>query len=793
MSLLSKNGKLATLGGALVRYIQSCADKCCKKWYCHLPSYTCDQIEMNHISEHATQAECLQQCGDGVEHYCHTDYTCDTDPTGALASYPSKSSCEANCRADHLWYCCYLSTDFTRGSECQQGKCADEGLVRDGPFESEDECKESCESLYYCVRLAGTNGDDPADFQCVIDPTGQLVISGPTTQVLCEQYCSTRKKTIWCVDNKRCVVSYDGPPPECSFGVFCEEHDTYDECVADCLPEKWYCVTPGDPCQQLASPPAPGAPAYSSQAACDDECDSYYCCWVSQGDPTQGSYCQLGECDPGFERSGPHDDKKACEDDCHRIYCWSYNDITTPYSTVKVCQEDSPDGCTASYSCLGQPMTIFGPLEEERARAEEQAFKEAGFDTDLSQQPNGEWYLLYNCPRDQPAENCDNRICEGPLLPATCVNENVAKDSGPYGKLQECATICNPPTYKWYCKDNVCTKCCASGNCGGTIANCPDGVTLYDSAGECDGVCVGPPPCPPGQSLKWWLPDCGPGPCTPLCIDNDLTPCEGFPYDCDSEASCNAWLDAHPNPPCPPPTGPCGVPVPSSVTVNLCDFVDRAPLPFCLPDPDTGEPQAGYAAFFNQTVELTLLDFLLPDSIVWKGNLDLPAGWPRHELELQRGTETGNGCDYAYMSIQTLDGGQQCVNGFWGRNRDGVALPPYSDGWVFGTNTTSGPMALQTQETFWQNIGVTSGACRITFDCADCGPPEPPCAGESEQGTWQLEFCDEEDCTYVVCGQTGSGVGPKFLTLQACRDCHNLRETCSLDHPLCVLNRNPLP
>jgi hypothetical protein len=75
---------------------------------------------------------------------------------------------------------------------------------------------------------------------------------------------------------------------------------------------------------------------------------------------------------------------------------------------------------------------------------------------------------------------------------------------------------------------------------------------------------------------------------------------------------------------------------------------------------------------------------------------------------------------------------------------------------------------------------------------APCREP-PPCDGESEQGTWQLELCDEEDCKYVTCGQGGSGVGPKFLTQQACRDCHNLRETCSLDHPLCVLNRNPLP
>lgn len=663
MTLLTKGGVLAAVGGALKRFVAGCADACCGRWYCHLPAYTCDQNEPGHISEHATQAECLRLCEDRVEHFCHVDYECDTDPTDAIASYPSKSACEENCPKDYAWYCVYKSADYTKGSACQQGKGPDEGLVRSGPYKDKPECDAECESLYYCVLLNGFDGSQPEHYACVIDPTGHLVISGPTALALCESSCSTRRRTIWCVDNKRCVISYDGPPPECSFGVFCEEHGTYDECVADCLPEKWYCVTPGDPCQQLASPPAPGAPAYSSQAACDDECDNYYCCWVSQGDPTRGSYCQLGECDPGFERSGPHDDKKACEDDCHRIYCWSYNDITTPYSTVKVCQEDSPDGCTASYSCLGQPMIIFSPLEEERARAEEQAFKEAGFDTDLSQQPNGEWYLLYNCPRDQPAENCDNRICEGPLLPATCVNENVNKESGPYGKTSECEPVCNPPVYKYYCENQTCKKCCASGNCLAVDSPCPDGVTLYDTPALCEGACL--------------------------------------------------------------PQG-CGESVPTKVTVALCGFVDRSPLPDCLPDADTGVPQSGYAAVFNQTVELQLLDFLLPSAIVWKGTLTLPSGWPQHDLELTRGTEfDSNGCDYAYLGLYTVSGDSECVNGFWSRNRDGVALPPYRDGWTFGTNTTAGPKALQTQRSFWRNIGVTPGMCRITFGSARDGNPLP--------------------------------------------------------------------
>lgn len=652
MTLLSKEGKLASVGQALARFVASCVNACCGRWYCHTPNYTCDQNEPGHLSEHATREECLRQCGDSVEHYCHGDYKCDTDPTDAIATYPSKQACETNCAKDYAWYCVYISTDFTKGSVCQQGPGNDPGLIRSGPHPDKTTCDGACESLYYCVLLNGLDGSQPEHYACVVDPAGHLVISGPTSQATCEASCSTRRRTIWCVDNKRCVISFDGPPPECSFGVFCEEYDTYQECTAGCHPEQWYCVTPGQPCQQLSAPPTPDAIAYSTQAACNDACDDYYCCWVSN-DRTLGSYCQVGRCPPGMERSGPHQTKIECEGECHKIYCWSYNDITTPYQTVKVCQEDSPDGCVQNSSCLGTPGITFG--SEALARAKEQEYKTAGFVTELEQLPSGEWFLKYNCLRDQPPENCDNMICVGPLLTPTCTNENIKKESGPYGKKAECVPVCNPPVYNWYCENQTCVKCCAGGNCLSGDVPCPDGVTLHSSQQQCSDAC-------------------------------------------EPQA--------------------CGGPVPQTATVTICGLIDRSGGAACL---GVG---AGYSAAFNQTVQLSLWRELLPGALIWRGQMSIP-GLPTYQVELERGVGATVDLDCEYARLGISEDGLLCVSGYWLRNRDGVPLPPYGEGWTFATTTTPVQKALRTQNGFWRNMSVANGACRITFGAARAGSENP--------------------------------------------------------------------
>ena len=478
MALLRRNGVLVRLGAALSSAITTCIEKCCRKWYCHT-DYTCDQEEFGYISEHTTKDDCLRQCGDKVEHYCHTDLTCDTDPTDALASYPSRQACDEAC---DKWYCVYVSNDFSKGSICQKGPPEDPGRIRSGPYNTKEECDPKCENLYYCVHDPDLDPDDPDSYFCVVDPTGYLVISGPESQQLCEDTCNVNRKSIWCVDNKRCVISYSGPPLECSFGAFCEEHDTMQDCLADCLKERWYCVAPGEPCQQLDSPPTPDATAYSTQAECDAECGKYYCCWVSN-DRSKGSTCQQGPCEPGFERSGPHDSDKECVDACSLIYCWSYR-LGTEGPTVKVCQEDEPTPCGdrkcgEGKFCTYQPpdcgegaCCVFGEfdtLEEAHAATD-------GFPYDAL---------------DKAA--CDAWLSSHPNPPCAGTQEGyteITKVSGPYGPLADCEAQCLKPRYKYYCApDGSCSPCCTEGNCAAGDTPCPENVTLFDTQAACD-ICA---------------------------------------------------------------------------------------------------------------------------------------------------------------------------------------------------------------------------------------------------------------------------------------------------------------
>jgi hypothetical protein len=482
MPLLIKDGKLASIGGALKRFIAGCLDACCGKWYCHLPDYTCDQNDFDYISEHSSQTDCLQACGDGVEHYCHVGGSCDTDPTDAVATYPSKKDCEAACGQ---WWCCYESLDYTKGSECKEGPCDQPELIRAGPFDSKQDCEPDCEMQYYCVLVDGTDGSQSDHYMCVTDPAGMTVLAGPQSEAECDATCYSRRPTIWCVDKKRCVLSFDGPPVECSFGVFCEEHPDFIDCGLNCLEEKWYCVPADNQCMQLSQPPTPGSQPYGSQGECENECQAYYCCWVSQNDPTKGSYCQLGECDPGFEKSGPHDDEGICEADCHSIYCWSYYDTATS-ETVKTCQEGPPLGdCEPNYGCEGS-QDVDGDQASENLMI---SYRSDGFDAERTNIGGTLWRVDYRCQRE--TAECEVNICLGPLRPELCSHENVTKLSGPYGRETDCNRVCNPPVYKWFCENEICVKCCQSGTCAPTDRSCPESGN-FSTEEDCKGSCGSP-------------------------------------------------------------------------------------------------------------------------------------------------------------------------------------------------------------------------------------------------------------------------------------------------------------
>jgi hypothetical protein len=516
MPLLVKGGKLASIGGALKRFVAGCLDACCGKWYCHLPDYSCDQNDFDYISEHSSRVACLQACGDGVEHYCHTGGSCDTDPTDAVATYPSKKDCEAACGQ---WWCCYESLDYTKGSECKEGPCDLPELIRAGPFDSKQDCDPECEMQYYCVLVDGTDGSQPDHYMCVTDPAGMTVLAGPQSEAECDATCYSRRPTIWCVDEKRCVLSFNGPPVECSFGVFCEEYDDFIACGQECLKEKWYCVPADNQCMQLALPPTPDAQPYGSQQECEKECQSYYCCWVSQGDPTKGSYCQIGECDPGFEKSGPHDDKGICEADCHSIYCWSYYDTATS-ETVKVCQEDSPDD--PAHENVTQVSGPYGKASDcER----------------VCNPPVYKWF-------------CENEVCVRCCQSGTCApTDRSCPASGNFSTEEDCKLSCGSPCY--FCEDGTVTEDHLPAG------ECTDMGGFLDKA-DADEACKTPECSDDGECGTWFIDIYdGTGGDHPECDDESQYP-PGGPFQtvsaaqawgqANTPASCLFTLNGFPNP-----------------------------------------------------------------------------------------------------------------------------------------------------------------------------------------------------------------------------------------------------
>jgi hypothetical protein len=467
MPLLVKDGKLASIGGALKRFVAGCIDKCCGKWYCHI-GYYCDQDEAGHISEHSSEKECFAACQEPpVTHYCHSDGGCDEDPTDAVATYPSQQACEDAC---DKWWCCWESSDYTKGSTCQQGPCGSStvdssgDLTRSGPFEDQKECEPECESQYYCVLVTGPTG---GEYQCLIDPSVGNQLSGPYSLTECQAVCVEQTPYVWCVDRQRCVQSYDGPPDECN-SLPCTQYDNFIDCGLDCLEEQWYCVLPGE-CLQLQTPPAANPTPYNSEKACLAECQQYYCCYLSE-DYTKGSKCQMGECDENLYRSGPYDDDGYCEVACHQIFCWSYYDVPLG-ETVKVCQEDAP-------ICPDPP----GDCEIESVVKESGPY---GPESDCNRICNAAVYKWY-CKDYVCTECCESGVC----LP----DDESCPASGVYDTEQNCKDSCKP--LFWECTNKECVEIFTGEGSYETFEEC------FPMC--CDDACIVPAgTCNAGDTEGW--------------------------------------------------------------------------------------------------------------------------------------------------------------------------------------------------------------------------------------------------------------------------------------------------
>jgi hypothetical protein len=333
--------------------------------------------------------------------------------------------------------------------------------------------------------------------------------------------------------------------------------------------------------------------------------------------------------------------------------------------------------------------------------------------------------------------------------------------------------------------------------------------------------CCGGDPCPPGKFCIWTPPDqCATGKCTSYESDDPIE-CP-FPYDCTSEQACNQWYEQNPNPPCdcwvcvdgewvnqkdyaaecsekggypgsaPPEGVECKPPV-KYICATRTDSCGEFPLNY-------GQWQ--YNSFGQWVIRRSRCASQFPADTCTIADAPQRPGTPGEIVNVGCKAVTPDTTKECITEEEFNKGGWIKVSGPHDTleicEADCNPPPPPVQLWCCDGGAEG---YFCGERVNVPGIGEMIGDAPIDIctsvnkvdDCVDCGPPEPPCDGESEQGTWQLELCDEEDCKYVTCGQSGSGVGPKFLTQQACRDCHNLRETCSLDHPLCVLNRNPLP
>jgi hypothetical protein len=123
--------------------------------------------------------------------------------------------------------------------------------------------------------------------------------------------------------------------------------------------------------------------------------------------------------------------------------------------------------------------------------------------------------------------------------------------------------------------------------------------------------------------------------------------------------------------------------------------------------------QPGFAAPFNQTVQLRLIEPVdTTVGTVWEGELSLPDGYFKHKLTLTRGNETnGLTCDGAALVMQGTSSSFGCAIARWARN---YANPLNGFGtWKFGPASADTQLRIQTLSggIWWDGSSI----CTLTF------------------------------------------------------------------------------
>ena len=219
--LIRYTGKLLKVAGKFASSIACCCGggDTGNKWYCLTSSdgsYRCAQdydISQDQVlSEHGSESECNQQCGQG-EVWCYYDddigYFCTDywDGDGALSGpYPDTITCNAACQ--QMWFC----VDKGSGGGETQYECVlqdpDEDYLS-GPYGSKNACEYRCGNSFYCVyKYINT---DEYEYECVQSNEGEPdnVVSGPyQSATTCEEYCKACEE-IELPDQKDCPDCVD--------------------------------------------------------------------------------------------------------------------------------------------------------------------------------------------------------------------------------------------------------------------------------------------------------------------------------------------------------------------------------------------------------------------------------------------------------------------------------------------------------------------------------------------------------------------------------------------------------
>lgn len=121
----------------------------------------------------------------------------------------SAQACIDMCCEAVDWYCCWVSSDRSMGSQCQTGQC-DEGLARSGPFQNDGMCVEDChDDRYYCC-LASDGSMNCRLGGCL---PGEIVAAVHEQMSGCQEVCSTETTGACCWPDMPCWET--GNPGEC--------------------------------------------------------------------------------------------------------------------------------------------------------------------------------------------------------------------------------------------------------------------------------------------------------------------------------------------------------------------------------------------------------------------------------------------------------------------------------------------------------------------------------------------------------------------------------------------------